>query len=334
MTTALPAVHVRNMLALLEQWDVPTQRVVAELGLDQAALEQPDAYVSLADFQRLSRRAQELSGASGASIGILLGSQMRISAYGFVGFAALSAPTLRDAFSIAVRFAPMLSEMLSLRLEESTETASLVLAEGADLGAARELILSALVVGFARMSAALTGAPLGAALQLGFPAPQDVARVRHLLPERAHFAGADTRLVLPRVALGLPLLQAEPSAERLAREHCERALQAVATESSLADRVRRMLASEERTFLSVGQVAHRLHLSERTLKRKLMRESTSFLELLESERRQRATVLLRSTQLSVEQVADRLGYSEQGNFARAFRRWTGSSPRRFRAAAG
>jgi AraC-like DNA-binding protein len=68
----------------------------------------------------------------------------------------------------------------------------------------------------------------------------------------------------------------------------------------------------------------------RTLKRRLADQGTSFSALLDEVRRDRATLLLRAGELSVDEIGARLGYSDPANFARAFRRWTGSSPRAFR----
>jgi AraC-like DNA-binding protein len=73
-------------------------------------------------------------------------------------------------------------------------------------------------------------------------------------------------------------------------------------------------------------------MAERTLKRKLAEQGTSYTELLDRQRHTRALELLR-TDATIEQVADRLGYSDAANFTRAFRRWTGKSPRALRKAA-
>ena len=71
-------------------------------------------------------------------------------------------------------------------------------------------------------------------------------------------------------------------------------------------------------------------MSTRTLKRKLSEEGVSYTSLLDERRRLQGVALLR-TELSVERIAERLGYSDAANFTRAFRRWTGKSPREFRS---
>ena len=65
----------------------------------------------------------------------------------------------------------------------------------------------------------------------------------------------------------------------------------------------------------------------RTIQRKLAQEGTSFKDLVEDVRKNLALEYLRSTVLSVEEIALRLGYSDAPSFSHAFKRWTGSSPR-------
>jgi AraC-like DNA-binding protein len=70
-------------------------------------------------------------------------------------------------------------------------------------------------------------------------------------------------------------------------------------------------------------------MSVRTLKRKLAEEGTSYSDLTDQVQLGRAVSLRRSV-LTVDEIADRLGYSDAANFTRAFRRWTGKSPRAYR----
>ena len=78
-------------------------------------------------------------------------------------------------------------------------------------------------------------------------------------------------------------------------------------------------------------LASSLGMSPRTLRRHLARQRTSFSAILERWRRNTAVAMLRSQDLSVQQIAKRLGYSHASNFERAFKRWTGLSPTSYRA---
>jgi len=76
-------------------------------------------------------------------------------------------------------------------------------------------------------------------------------------------------------------------------------------------------------------VAARLHLTERTLRRRLGQEQTGFRQLQEETREALAEELLRLPGLSLDEVAQRLGYGEVSNFVHAFRRWKGMTPKQF-----
>jgi AraC-like DNA-binding protein len=103
------------------------------------------------------------------------------------------------------------------------------------------------------------------------------------------------------------------------------------TEARYVDRVRRELGvSLAQGEPSLGQVAKRLAVSERTLHRRLAEEDARFAELLDDARRERALLLLGDPARSGSEIAGLLGYGEPSAFFRAFRRWTGETPRAYR----
>jgi AraC-like DNA-binding protein len=85
-------------------------------------------------------------------------------------------------------------------------------------------------------------------------------------------------------------------------------------------------------FLDIAQVAQRLHVSERTLRRRLETESTSFRSTFEEIRDLLARAYLAETELTVAETAHLLDYSETVNFRRAFVRWNGITPSQWRIA--
>ena len=333
---SLPAVHVHHLVELVGRWKVEREELLRGLGLDEAALDDPATRIPLATIIRLTERARELTGEPG--LGFYLGMRMRISVHGYLGFAAMAAGTLREAAQLAVRFAPTRTTAIALHLHEDNGSASLVIEERAPLGSARDVLIFALAVGLWQCGCALTGQVLRGSIDVSFPEPEYFKRFSEAAPGGVRFGQPLNQLLIAPGSLDLPLTMADPVALRLLREQCERELDALGQGGKLSGRARAQVARSLETVQEAGgeggvpsidEMARRLHVSERTLKRRLAAEGTTYSDLVEAERRERAFLLLRSADLSIAEIADRLGYSDAANFTRAFRRWTGQSPRAF-----
>jgi AraC-like DNA-binding protein len=324
---SVPAGLALHIVDLLTRWDITSAQLLSPLGIDEKALLIPYARMNLAQYVLLVERARALSGEPG--LGFLMGLHMRVSAYGYLGFAAMSAATVGEALGFVIQYAPLASSALRLRLHVEERQASLIFEEAADFGAARDAILIACLAGLWRMASTITGRDLNGVAELAFPEPSYHARFAHLVP-RTRYGEAMHRIVMKEEVLELPLIMADRAALRLARVQCEAALDALGPGRMLADRVRSLLWKPEGGFRSLEDVADAVAMSSRTLKRKLASQGVSFSALCEDERRQRALILLRSPELSIEEVADRLGYWNVQNFTRAFRRWTARTPAAYR----
>jgi len=321
------AAHVADVAA---RFDVPRGALLAEIGVTPESLEDPAARVPFADFTHLIDRACNATGEPG--FGVFLGLHGRISAHGYLGFAAMTARSLREAVEIAARYLPTQTTALALRLVLRGTEAAIVVEEHAPLGPAREAIVLATCIGIWQMGNAITGRELVGNADFAFPKPPYMARLEALIgpPGRNRFDQPDHRLIFSSEQLELPLVLSDSAAMRLAREQCERELSSLVAQRSLASRVSARIIDGLGNVRPLKAVARELAMSTRTLKRKLSEEGASYTALLEERRRLQGLSLLR-TDLSVEEIAERLGYADAANFTRAFRRWTGKSPTEFRS---
>jgi AraC-like DNA-binding protein len=325
----VPLYLVSQLVELVERWRVPGDELLTETGMTKKDLEDPLARFPVARMCDLLERARLLTAEPG--IGYYSGLQKRVSAYGTVGFAALSASSVREALELAVKFAPVFSTALSLDLRVDGKLASLCLEENADLGAARDVVIISMMLGLQTMFVALTGRAQDGSADLAIREPPYQSRFAHLVP-KWRFGQPANRLIVDAASLDSPITTADPTGLRVARRLCERALDELGFDAGLVDRVRRLLAREDGGFRSLDEVAARIHVSERTLKRQLAARGVSFSTLAERERREQAMILLRSFRLSISDVADRLDYATASTFVRAFHRWTGTTPAAYRRA--
>lgn len=318
-----PVVHALDLALALRGLGVDTASLFDGL-VDAAVLSDPDARLGLSVVEKLLARARSISGQE--ALGFLLGLQMQVPAHGYLGFAAMTAPTARHALELAVKFAPTRTNALRLSLEVH-EQAFLYMDELLDLGSVRDTVFVALAVGIWRIGETLTGTPLVGRAEFAFAEPSYMGEQHG--PLSARFNQPRNCLVFDPGYLDLPLTTAHASASQLAQEQCERAL-AELNQPQLISRVREAMLTRDGEFHDLAGVAKTLGVSERTLKRKLQAEGAAFSEISDSVRCDHARTLLRDPKLSIDEVAERTGYADTSNFTRAFRRWTGKTPAAFR----
>lgn len=324
----LPGGYILLLTETVKRWQITPEQLLEGSNLSLESLRDPLSRLEQADFNRVLKRALLLTGEPG--LGFYLGMQMKLSSHGFIGLAAMTASNVAEALDIAQRFIQLRSSAISLRLEVKGDTASLYIDQTSPDYFLGEVAIFALLVGFAQMGATATGKMLGGHGETRFAKPPYYDRFAHLLSGPVQFNQPHNRLVFPASHLHLPLLMSDPVAAQLAREQCERELAALGDRSSFVQQVRELIYHEASGFRSVEQVAEQLHMSERTLKRQLAQQGTTYSDILEDLRRHKAMQLLNQRELSIDQIAERLNYSDVANFTRAFKRWMGQTPGQFR----
>ncbi len=125
-------------------------------------------------------------------------------------------------------------------------------------------------------------------------------------------------------------ITADASAFRQALRLCERAEVQHESDGDGAQKVLDHLLDREGEYPSLREMAKTLHMSERTLNRKLKAQGTSYQMLLDDVRQELAVWYLRQTDIPVEAIAERLGYRDTSNFSRTCKRWFGVTPRTIR----
>lgn len=318
----LPGAYLLDFVELTARWKVAPEALLHGLPITLEALADPATRVPLPVCEAIVRRGIELT--REPALGVHLGMQMRVSSHGFLGFAAMTANTVREALDLAERYAQVRTSALGLALHVEGDLASVSIEERTPLPPAlRELFVLALIIGIWQLGEKLTGRPLDGIGECAFPQPG------YPLPsDRLRFDRPAHRLVFPAKELDIAITTADAAAKRLASAQLERELAAL-TEGALVGEIRGLLAREGGPP-TIEEVAKALHVSPRTLKRRLAELGTTFSELRDDQRRQRALLLLDNKSLSISDVATRLGYTELPNFTRAFRKWTGMTPAAYR----
>src|SRR5438093_1102359 len=166
-------------------------------------------------------------------------------------------------------------------------------------------------------------------VELRLPAPRRPERFEAAYGVPPRFGAERTVIAFDARLLDRPLPRAAPLTAQLCTEQCRELLERRQLRRGVSGRVRDELLRDPRAMPGQEEVAAALHVSVRTLRRQLAEEGTSFREVVERLREVLAEELLATGRLTVEQVAERVGYADASSFVHAFTRWKGVAPRRW-----
>lgn len=315
-----------------------------ELGLDRVrclqcagitpdVLDDPDAVIDATQELALIRFLVDSQGAAFRH-GILVGQRQGLSAHGIWGLGVMSCANGIAALQWGGRFASVAFPFLRYRWRLGRKGPLLIMDEShlpPHIGAF--LVARDLASLWSIHQQLLPGQPFGASeLRLALPEQEGMELLQDLFP-------CQVRTRQPHSGLTLnpsTFQQTFNNANRITRAQCERYCRDLISQRkqrlSLSDRVRDFLQTRGDNLPTLGEVAFTFHQSERSLRRQLTMEGTGWRRLRDELLERQARMLLRSCELTVEQVAEQLGYTEPSSFSHAFKRWTGLSPLQFRQA--
>jgi AraC-like DNA-binding protein len=277
---------------------------------------------------RIWKEAERLTG--DVCFGFRVGMSFTVTNYHAVGYAFLSSSNLREALERMVRYQKLLSTAVDLRLEQRGQELCFDI-RGPELPRQGIDAASCALVQICREVSREDFSPLRIELERAEP-PCARELVRFFGCEvgygaganRIHFSTGSVEETLPRNNPALASASDEVARDYIARMDDHDVL--AKARMALID----LLPDGEP---SRKRLAGKLHMSERTLARRLGDQDYTFSALVDETRSHLARDYLRQSRFTVTDVAFLLGFSDQSNFARAFKRWTGQSPTEFRLAA-
>ena len=324
-TLAVTLVPVQQVLAAYE---LDFRALARRVGIDPDLPSKPDARGSVQKLHKLWRLASEQSG--DPLFGLRVGQAARPAVFHALGLGVMSSGSVLAALRRIERYSRLLSTNGRLVVVEHGD---LVALEGRRAENQVEISVAtfdAFAVILCRLLKLCAG-PLGVPRRVCLPhaAPPDASPFTECLGCPVEFDAEtlsfefDADVARQPVPSGNPNLAAE--ADRMAERYLERFEQ-----ETVAARVRALiLQAMPSGEIEQVDIARSLHQSTSTLQRRLRREGTSFQHVLSEARREKAIEYLRSGQHSLADITFLLGFADQSNFTRAFRRWTGKTPREY-----
>lgn len=323
----LPIHYVRHLADQVRSLGADPRVWLARSGLQAASLDDPGLVLAYSTFERLVREAVVVT--NEPALGLFVGERLLASSHGILGYAATSSGTIRQALEVLERFTGLRTSLIAVSHALVGRHVRVQFRQTRPLGELERPLLEAVVLSIKNVLDSISsGACAVSEVAFTFETPGYAALARALFRCDVRYGRAWSGFAVPAGVIDVPLKMADPEAFRQAALICQRELDKLTSDESLAARVRRLLLESQNGFPSLEVTARQLHLTQRTLHRRLVEEGTSFRELLEDIRHSLAIEHVKSGRFTLEQIAYTLGYSDLANFRRAFKRWEGVAPSR------
>ncbi|WP_437879651.1 AraC family transcriptional regulator ligand-binding domain-containing protein [Pseudomonas sp. LRF_L74] len=302
--------------------------LLAGSGISRDDLKRPDCRITTAQEMHVCANAVAVH----HDLGLELGRRMHVSSYGVLGYTLLSSATLGDALCLALEYPALLGTFFELSLQREGDVAWLQAVGYRDLPELTVFNTEFCLASLKLICDDLIGRPLpliGARFQ--YPRPAYEAQYDYSFACERQFGAMTNAIGFEARLLDQPLPLADPVTHLDMRAQCRQQNIEFVSRQALITRVRQLLSAQLPEAPSLEALARQMHCSPRTLRRHLHEAGSGYQALLDELRFARARQLLEQERLPVYRVAEAMGYSETASFRHAFQRWSGMSPRRFRA---
>jgi AraC-like DNA-binding protein len=319
-----PVAFVNAILLAYAQRGISPEAMLEQAQIAPAILRKPGGRITALQFELASGLAmRELDDEA-------LGwfeRRLPWGSYGMLVRASLTAPTLGVALKRWCRHHNLLTDRIQLDLTEQDGVASLRLTEQHALGPLREFCIVSVLRNALGVACWLSDSRI--ALQhttLRYVAPAHRSSYGVLFDGPCTFNAETNSLQFDALYLTLPLRRDEAALQRMLERALLLTVRPYRRDRLLVEKTRQLLRQDAATLRSADTLAERLNVSVRSLHRQLKDEGSSLQAIKDAVRRELALDLLQKTQRPLKQIAERVGFTNEKSFLRAFKGWTGQTP--------
>jgi len=324
--------HVINTLEL------DLTKCLADTLITESMFDHPEHDVSNQDLFTFYRNVNQLY--DNAYIGILMGESFCLHSDGVLGLAHCSAINLNQAIQLTIDH-PILADLEFdfSRITQNGQTTLRLTPKAEDILFFQNLDNDNI---FDFLCNYKTAGIYKAIREISLISPQlssvklmhndTIQRVKyeHFFGCPVTFNASANEIVFLEKYLTNPLARSDPITFKFLQQKCTQLEHSLDKKNSFTNKVISLLSSQENKTWSVQYIAETLHVSPRTLKRKLELEGTCFRQLMNNVKLSLAKVQLTNSSLKISTIAFSLGYRNSTSFTQAFKSWIGITPIRYR----
>lgn len=327
--TEIPLIRVNGLhgvIAFLQQLNAPLDRLLTEAKLSPLILYEPEALIPLKQALQLIETAATHEGI--AQFGLFAGQQTQIAKLGAFGRLLCHSLTLYDAIQTLIHLVHSYNSGDRVWLEHQEGKVWLCRRFTYKLEAEHPQAVHCSLIIMIHLVQLATGTQWQPTeIHLTTNPVQRIHQIKLLSNAEIQFNQDKTAIAIPVNLLSLPL-KSNFDYNQYQRELDYSFLKSSDPRTNVLDSLKHMIKNQlKHGYPSIESIAEILGISVRTFQRQLSYENLTYSHLIDQVRFERSLMLLNDPLNKVADIAAEIGYKDAGNFTRAFKRWTGVSPK-------
>lgn len=327
----VPAHYVVALLRSAQRNGLVREQVLADLDISADLVAQEKPRIPTASFVALCAYLTEKL--QDESCGMMQ-QPTRIGTFAMMCNACINCPDLGQFLQRCTEFHALVNDCVAMELLRDGDTASYSMTPRPGMVDADDFIIMILLSITHRLASWAIGQTVALeSVAISRERPSYAHEYNFLFMAPVQFAQNTNSIRFSANYLDMPIRRDNHELEQFLNQSSMRLMSNPDLDNSLVSRIRSMIKHDvDGQFPEFELVADKLHLTTATLRRRLRAEGSSYQQLKDDIRRDTAIHLLSRGTVSMEQVAENVGFSEPTSFFRAFKRWTGVTPRAYLSA--
>jgi AraC-like DNA-binding protein len=329
-TSLINAATAHWLIRKLEETGIEASRLLDGIKPEDGSLDSEESIIAYPDYIRLINNALNVT--EDSALGLKLGQTINLAMFGAFGYALMSSRTLRDAADVFLKYQKLPGQLTMISsIQEGSDLIikfkPLYPFENKVLIYAIEEVLSTTYYG---MNFLINREIDLKEIRLVYPAPEHAGLYAEMFRCPIRFMETENSMRLDAGYFNLPVSSADNDVYEYCTHFCDNILKGRRNQDLFLENIRNIIMTSLERYIKIEEMAKQLGLSIRTLNRRLKERGTSYKKIMNGVRTDLAMRYLQDTNLSIDQIADLLGFSETTTFRKAFKAWTGKSPSKHR----
>lgn len=325
---SIPIQQVLILLEAAKRGGLSTELLLQECDIDVSLLNKPDVRLDKKSFIHLMLAVMRHT--EDEFMGFGSGRVSKPGTFSMMAHAVINCASLEKAIRRGAKFYELFDYAITSKLFVAEDEASLMFV-ARDNVVFRPQIVEAVVFLTLRFLSWLIGQQIvPKRINLDFESLDD-GEYSAQFPCQVHYQQERCEIILDSRYMSMPLVQNQLSLSKFLKSSLEELMDGDIENASLNAQIRSIISKEfGNNFPDFSVVCEKLAMTPQTLRRRLKDENTSYQEIKDTIRKDASIYYLSKPELTIDEIALLMGFSEASSFHRAFKKWTGKTPSAYR----